>query len=128
MTIQYTPVHTSAVGGSSPPLLFAQRAPNWHERVSSPSFRRLIQTKFRTIGWLLGLSLGFFFLTLLLAGFARPFMAAKAFGALNVGYVLVIAIYLVTWGAALLYTLAAHQTFDPLAAAARDAAAPESTR
>ncbi|MFD2029429.1 DUF485 domain-containing protein [Ancylobacter dichloromethanicus] len=62
------------------------------------TFRQLIQTKRQIIGWLLGLSLGLFFLTLLLAGYARPFMSTKAFGALNVGYVLVIAIYLVSLG------------------------------
>ncbi|MFD2030092.1 DUF485 domain-containing protein [Ancylobacter dichloromethanicus] len=93
-----------------------------------PTFRRLIEAKRRTIGWLLGLSLGFFFLTLLLAGYARPFMSAKAFGALNIGYVLIIGIYLVTWAAALLYMLAAHRSFDPLAAAARDTAMREGTR
>jgi uncharacterized membrane protein (DUF485 family) len=127
MTIQSAPVRTPAVASPPSPLL-AARMPDWHARVEGPTFRRLIQAKRQTIGWLLGPSLGFFFLTLLLAGYARPFMAAKAFGALNVGYVLVIAIYLVTWGAALLYTLAAHRTFDPLAAAARDAATREGTR
>ncbi|MDQ0513307.1 DUF485 domain-containing protein [Ancylobacter amanitiformis] len=125
MTIHSAPVRKPAVGGS-PPL--AVRMPDWHARAEGPTFRRLIQAKRQIIGWLLGVSLGFFFLTLLLAGYARPFMAAKAFGALNVGYVLVIAIYLVTWGAALLYTLAAHRIFDPLAATARDAATREGTR
>ncbi|MFG1427700.1 DUF485 domain-containing protein [Roseixanthobacter glucoisosaccharinicivorans] len=127
MTIQAAPVHAPAVGASPPLLLSAERI-DWHERVESPSFRRLMQAKFKIISWLLAVSLGFFFLTLLLAGYARPFMAAKAYGALNVGYVMVIAIYLVTWGTALLYTLAAHLTFDPLAAAACDAATREGTR
>lgn len=128
MTIQSAPVRAPALGALPPTPLSPARTPDWHARVEGPSFRRLIQAKRQTIGWLLGLSLGFFFLTLLLAGYARPFMATKAFGALNIGYVLVIAIYVVTWGAALLYTVAAYRTFDPLAAAARDAAIGEGAR
>ncbi|GLK83060.1 DUF485 domain-containing protein [Ancylobacter defluvii] len=128
MTIQSVPVRAPAMGTSPPSSALTPRMPEWRARTEGTTFRRLIQTKRQIIGWLLGLSLGFFFLTLLLAGYARPFMSAKAFGALNVGYVLVIAIYLVTWGAALLYTLAAHRIFDPLAAAARHAAMREGTR
>ncbi|GLK72760.1 DUF485 domain-containing protein [Ancylobacter dichloromethanicus] len=125
MTILSAPARAPAAGASPPPT---PRMPDWHARVEAPTFRRLIEAKRRTIGWLLGLSLGFFFLTLLLAGYARPFMSAKAFGALNIGYVLIIGIYLVTWAAALLYMLAAHRSFDPLAAAARDTAMREGTR
>lgn len=128
MTIQSVPVRTPAMGASPPSPARTPRMPEWRARTEDMTFRRLVQIKRQIIGWLLGLSLGFFFVTLLLAGYARPFMSVKAFGALNVGYVLVIAIYLVTWGAALLYTLAAHRIFDPLAATARDAAMREGTR
>lgn len=129
MTIQSSLVHAPAVGVAPPSPPLAPRMPDWHARVQRPAFRRLIEAKRRAIGWLLGLSLGFFFVTLLLAGYARPLMAAKAVGTLNIGYVLVIAVYLVTWGSALLYTLAAHRIFDPLAAAAaRDATSGEGAR
>ena len=95
---------------------------DWHPKVSTAEFRDLLLTKKKVISYLLGISLGFFFIVLLLAGYNRPLMAEKVSGSLNIGYVLVIAIYLASWGAALLYTFAAHRVFDPLAAKAAKAA------
>lgn len=77
-----------------------------------------MQVKGWTIATLLGGSLGFFFVVMLMAGYARPLMSAKLTGALNLGYGLLIATYLICWGVALLYTLAARLSFDPLAAEA----------
>lgn len=111
MTIESAPASRRA----SPPALSSPRASEWTARVDLPAFRRLIDAKRRVISLLLGGSLGFFFLVLLLAGYARPLMAAPFAGPLNVGYALLLAIYAVSWGAALLYTYAAHHSFDPLA-------------
>ena len=62
------------------------------------------------------LSLGFFFGVMLLAGYARTFMAEKIFGSFNVGYLLVVGIYLVCWLVAILYYVLATFYLDPLAA------------
>ena len=67
-------------------------------------------------------SLGVFFGVSLLAGVARPFMAAKLAGPLNTGYLLIGSTYLACWGVAILYYAAATYAIDPLAAAGRAAA------
>lgn len=95
---------------------------DWHPWVNTAEFKDLLLTKKKVISYLLGVSLAFFFIVLLLAGYNRPLMAEKVSGSLNIGYVLVIAIYLASWGAALLYTFTAHRVFDPLAAKAAKAA------
>lgn len=115
-------IESAPASRRAPPTAVPAPATDWQARVAAPAFRRLIDTKRRVISLLLGGSLGFFFLVLLLAGYARPLMAAKFAGPLNLGYVLVIGIYLVSWGAALLYTFAAHRRFDPLAREALRAA------
>jgi len=51
-----------------------------------------------------------------LAGFARPFMTAKALGPLNVGFVLIGANYVLSWVLALIYVHVANKRFDPLVA------------
>jgi len=51
-----------------------------------------------------------------LAGFARPFLAAKALGPVNVGFMLIAANYLLSWVLALIYVHVANETFDPLVA------------
>lgn len=51
-----------------------------------------------------------------LAGFARPLMAAKALGPLNVGFVLIAANYVLSWVLALIYVHVANERFDPLVA------------
>lgn len=102
-----------------PPILAAT---DWNACVTAPLFQRLLEVKRRTIGWLLGGSLAFFFVMMFLAGYARPFMTTKVFHSLNVGYVLIFAMYLICWCAALIYTFVARTTFDPLAAQAARAA------
>lgn len=54
--------------------------------------------------------------TTVLAGFARPLMASKAIGPLNVGFVLIAANYVLSWVLALIYVHVANNTFDPMVA------------
>ncbi len=81
----------------------------------SQAFEDLLTAKRRTIAPMLIFSLGFFFGIMLLAGFARAFMAEKLIGSLNVGYGLVVGIYLVCWTVAIFYYLVATFYLDPLA-------------
>ena len=50
-----------------------------------------------------------------LAGFAKEFMAHKVIGAVNVGFVLIAANYLLAWILAIIYVRVANAIFDPLA-------------
>jgi uncharacterized membrane protein (DUF485 family) len=55
----------------------------------------------------------FFSGLMLLAGFARPLMAAAIWEPLDVGYTLIIATFLMCWALALVYVFAADRAFDP---------------
>lgn len=102
---------------------------DWRAFVQDPPFQRLMQAKRRAIGSMLAGSLGLFFVMMLLAGYARPFMAMKILGPLNVGYAMILLTYVMCWGLAILYAFIAHRVFDPLAAkSARDAETWEMTR
>jgi uncharacterized membrane protein (DUF485 family) len=84
------------------------------------SFRALVSAKIRVVAPLLGLSLLFIFGTALLAGYDRPLMAQKVVGAFNVGYLLVLLMYGLSWAAACIYVYAANNRFDAHAALAAD--------
>jgi uncharacterized membrane protein (DUF485 family) len=83
-----------------------------------PAFRNLLASKRRFIAPLLAFYLTYFLGVMLLAGFARPLMSSKVFGPLSLGYVLIIGIYLMCWGLAVLYAYFAERIFDPQAARA----------
>lgn len=55
-----------------------------------------------------------------LAAFAKPLMAMKVVGSVNLGFVLIGVNYVLAWILAIVYTRVANSTFDPLA---REAAA-----
>ena len=84
------------------------------------SFRALVSVKIRVVAPLLGLSLLFILGTALLAGCDRPLMAQKVAGAFNVGYLLVLLLYGLSWAAACIYVHAANNRFDAQAALAAD--------
>ncbi|MGF6852885.1 DUF485 domain-containing protein [Paraburkholderia sp. CI3] len=88
--------------------------------VNSMSFRALVSAKIRVVAPLLGLSLFFILGTALLAGYNRPRMAQKVVGAFNVGYLLVLLMYGLSWAAACIYVYAANNRFDTQAALAAD--------
>ena len=91
----------------------SRNAPPLH----SPHFADLLHTKRATVTPLLVVSIGFFICLTLLAGFARPLMTMKVFGALNLGFFLILMGYVICWIAALLYIRAANRLFDEKAAA-----------
>jgi uncharacterized membrane protein (DUF485 family) len=86
------------------------------------NFRALVSLKVRVVAPLLGLSLLFILCTALLAGYDRPLMAQKVLGAFNVGYLLVLLMYGLSWVTACIYVYAANNRLDPQAALAADAA------
>lgn len=90
----------------------------WDEAVASESFRELLQTKTRLVLPLLLTSFCFVIATTLLAGFAKGFMAHKVIGAFNMGYLLILATYVVCWGVAVIYVRGANASFDAQSAAA----------
>ncbi len=90
----------------------------WDAAIASASFTELLQTKARLVKPLLLVSFVFIVTTMLLAGYAKAFMAQKVLGAFNMGYLLVFAIYLLCWGVAVVYVRTANAKFDAQAAAA----------
>ena len=58
--------------------------------------------------------IGYIGLTVL-AGFAKGFMAHKVVGAVNLGFILIAANYVLAWVLAIIYVRVANATFDPLA-------------
>jgi uncharacterized membrane protein (DUF485 family) len=85
---------------------------DWTSAVAQPAFRELLRLKWRVIGPMLALYGASFLGLMLLAGYARPLMAAT-FDSLDLGYILIAAAYLMCWTLALLYVVAADRAFDP---------------
>ncbi|WP_175425732.1 DUF485 domain-containing protein [Trinickia violacea] len=80
--------------------------------VHSASFEKLVDIKVRFVAPVLGLSFVFIFGTALLSGFDRPLMAEKVAGAFNVGYLLIVLMYCLSWAAATWYVHVANRRFD----------------
>lgn len=109
-----TPTHTAAFVEAKAAAT-ATANMNWRAATASAEFKNLIKKKRRTIPWILIPPLALFFVVTLLAGFARPLLSEKLFGGVALGYLLVLAIYLACWIAALVYVRVADSVFDPLA-------------
>jgi uncharacterized membrane protein (DUF485 family) len=93
----------------------------WATAVDSDAFSELIATKVRCVAWLLGFSFFFIVATTLLAGYAKDFMGQKVFGSFNLGYLLVVSIYVLCWVVSLIYVRTANRKFDAQAAVAIEA-------
>lgn len=89
---------------------------DWAAVVREAPFRELMSVKARFIVSVTAVALTFYLGVNLLAGFAPGFMSQRAVGALNVGYVLILALYVMTWTIALIYVRVANRTFDSKAA------------
>jgi uncharacterized membrane protein (DUF485 family) len=101
-------------------ILFAEDpAVGWNDQ--DQLITLLIRKKLRLIGTLTALYMLSYVGLMVLAGFARPFMAEKLVGSVNIGFVLIAANYLLAWVLALIYVRAANSTFDPLVARMIDA-------
>lgn len=90
----------------------------WDAAVETQAFRQLIAMKVRVVGLLLAVSFAFILGTSLLAGYAKPLMATKLLGSVNVGYLLVFLTYLLCWIVSLAYVRIANGRFDAQARAA----------
>ncbi len=89
---------------------------DWAGVVREAPFRELLSLKARFVVSVTAVALTFYLGVNVLAGFAPGFMSQRAVGPLNVGYVLILALYLMTWAIALVYVRVANRTFDPKAA------------
>lgn len=90
----------------------------WDEAMQTRAFRELIALKVRTVGPLLFASFAFILGMALLAGYAKPLLATKVFGAVNVGYLLVFLTYVLCWIVSVAYVRIANVHFDQRARAA----------
>jgi uncharacterized membrane protein (DUF485 family) len=93
----------------------AVEAPAARTVLHSPSFRQLMAIKRRAVVPLLGASLAFTFGVALLSGFAPALMSLKISGSFTLGYLLVVAIYVVCWAVSVAYVSIANRAFDALA-------------
>jgi uncharacterized membrane protein (DUF485 family) len=93
---------------------------DWAEAARQPSFRELVSTKVRFLVPLVIFYLVFYLAVTVLAGFAPGFMSQRAVGPINVGYLLILATYVMAWIVALVYVRIANRSFDPKADRAID--------
>ncbi len=91
------------------------RAVDWVAAAALPSFRELIATRKRFIAPALVLSAGFYLAVTLFVGFAPDVAARPVIGAINVGYLLIFSVYIVTWVSAMLYVRFSGSVLDPKA-------------
>jgi uncharacterized membrane protein (DUF485 family)/nucleotide-binding universal stress UspA family protein len=89
---------------------------DWTAMVDQPSFRELMAMKARFVVPVTVFALAFYLTVNALAGFARDFMSQSVIGALSVGYLLIIALYVMSWVIAVLYVRIANDKFDSKAA------------
>lgn len=89
---------------------------DWGAMVREPAFRELMSMKARFVVPITVLALAFYLTVNVLAGFAPDFMSQSVFGAFNVGYALIGALYVMSWIIAILYVRIANGKFDSKAA------------
>lgn len=92
----------------------AHAARRARDAVNTPAFHRLVEARRRIVVPLLGVSLAYIFAMTLLAGYGKPLMAIKVWGAFNLGYLMVLATYLLCWVVAVIYVRVANRTFEAL--------------
>lgn len=88
---------------------------DWSAAAALPSFRSLMSTRLRFTVPALVLSLGFYLAVTLFVGFAPEAASHRVFGSINVGYLLVFAVYVVTLVSAVLYVRFCSTVLDPKA-------------
>ena len=96
---------------------------DWVAVERSPEFRELIKRKKAFVIPATIFFLAWYFGFIILAGYAPDFMGDEFItDGLTVGYVLALSQFVMTWVLGWLYLRKADNTFDPLAARAREAA------
>jgi uncharacterized membrane protein (DUF485 family) len=112
--MNFMDVHSVALNGESMGEAHATPRLATKSPCDTDSFRHLVNEKKSFIGKLLFFSLGFILLVMVMAGFAKPFMTTNLIGSFNIGYALIVAIYIVCWVAAVIYVNASNGKFDQL--------------
>lgn len=92
------------------------RQPDWAEIASNPKFIELHRRKRRFLyGWW-AVSVGCYFLLLLGAGYAPGLFGVEVIGNVNVGYLMALAQFVISFGIAIHYGKVADRDFDRLTA------------
>ena len=95
---------------------------NWEAVERSPEFRELVGKKKSFVLPATIFFLVWYFGFIILAGYAEDFMGREFItDGLTVGYVLALSQFVMTWVLGWMYLRRADNTFDPLAARAREA-------
>lgn len=105
----------SGLEAAHPESVSSSSAVNWSAAAALPSFRSLMSIRLRFIVPALVLSVGFYLAVTLFVGFAPEAASYPVFGSINVGYLLVFAVYVVTLVSAVLYVRFCSTVLDPKA-------------
>jgi uncharacterized membrane protein (DUF485 family) len=97
---------------------------DWVAAERSPEFRELIRRRRRFVVPAVVGFLVWYFLFIILAGYAKGFMSEQVTSGITVGYLLALTQFLMTWGLGAWYIRKSAREFDPLAHAAAQAALP----
>jgi uncharacterized membrane protein (DUF485 family) len=97
----------------------------WIDGVRSAEFKALIDAKRRSIAPLAAIYVVSYIGLSILAGFGRELLGVKAVGPINVGFILIIANYVMSWVIAVVYARVSARIHDPLVAAVVGRARPD---
>ena len=93
----------------------AQIAPNaWVDGIESAEFKTLIDAKQRSIMPMIVIYVVGYMGLSILAGFAGGLLGTKVVGAVNLGFVLIAANYVMSWVLAIVYARISANRHDPL--------------
>lgn len=90
--------------------------PDWAAIHADPRFLDLHRRKAGFLWSLMALSVVYYFLLPIGAGYFPEFFKAQVWGPLNVGLLFAFSQFIVAWGIAFIYARRANQRFDALAA------------
>lgn len=94
----------------------------WIHGVQSPEFRTLIDAKQRAIVPMIVIYVVGYLGLSILAGFGRGLLGTKVVGAVNLGFVLIAANYVLSWLLGVVYARVSAHRHDPLVKLAIDRA------
>ena len=82
--------------------------------IDRPEFRALVRARRTSSRAALVIGLGFYGAVSLLAGYAPALMSSRVVGAVNLGFLLILATYVLTWVVAVVYVRHANRVHDRL--------------
>jgi uncharacterized membrane protein (DUF485 family) len=86
----------------------------WMEGIQSSEFKALIDAKVRSIAPMVVIYIVSYMGLSILAGFGRDMLGAKVLGPINLGFVIIIANYVISWLLAIAYARVSARVHDPL--------------